>query len=104
MGRLRNQMKWPVGFVVCDRGMLIDREFTIQIRGKHRMDRAVVYMPLIAMAMVGLGMDMDQWRGEHPYGCPHENRHPRPRYLALYRPHCGFSLAQFCGTINRYNH
>ena len=29
MGRLRNQMKWTAGFVVCNRGMVIDREFTV---------------------------------------------------------------------------
>ena len=66
MGRLRNQMKRTAGFVVCNRGMVIDREFTVQVRGKHRMNRAAVNMTRISMTMVCLGMDMDQWRGEHP--------------------------------------
>lgn len=66
MGRLRNQMKRTAGFVVCNRGMVTDRELTIQVRGKNSMDRASVNMTRIAMAMVGLGMDMNQWCGEHP--------------------------------------
>jgi hypothetical protein len=45
MGRLRNQMKRTVRFVVCNRGMVIDREFTIQVWGKNSMDRAT--MPVI---------------------------------------------------------
>jgi len=66
MGRLRNQMKRTAGFVVCNRGMVINRELTGQVRGKNRVDSATVNMPRIPMAMVGFGMDMDQWRGEHP--------------------------------------
>jgi hypothetical protein len=66
MGRLRNQMKRTVGFVTGNRGMVIDRELTGQVLGKNRVDCPP--MPVICgpMAMVGFGMDMDQWRGEHP--------------------------------------
>jgi uncharacterized membrane protein YjdF len=78
MGRLRNQMKRTAGFVTGNRGMVIARELTGQVRGEHRMDRAAMNMIRIPMSMVGLGMDMDQWRGEHPYACPHEDRHAKP--------------------------
>ena len=64
--RLRNQMKRTAGFVLCDRGVAIGRELTIQVRRKHSMDRANVNMTRIPMVMVGLGMDMNQWRGKHP--------------------------------------
>jgi hypothetical protein len=66
MGRLRNQMKRTAGFVLCNRGMVIDQELTIQVWGKNSMNRAAVNMTRIPVAMIGLGMDMDQWRGEHP--------------------------------------
>ncbi|MEO5864956.1 MAG: hypothetical protein ABIQ79_07975 [Nitrospiraceae bacterium] len=66
MGRLRNQMKRTAGFVVCDRGMVIDCELTIQVRGKHRVDCPPMPVVFRSMAMVGLWMDMDQWRGEQP--------------------------------------
>ena len=79
MGRLRNQMKRTAGFVVCNRGMVIDRELTAQVRGKNSMDLATMPVIRCPMAMIGLGMDMDQWRGEHPYGRPHEDRHAKPR-------------------------
>jgi hypothetical protein len=78
MGKLRNQMEGTAGFVVCNRRMVINRKLTIQVRGKHRMDRAAMNMTRIPMTMVCLGMDMDQWRGEHPYGCPHKDRHAKP--------------------------
>lgn len=78
MGRLRDQMKRTVGFVVCNRGMVIDRELTVQVRGKNSVNCPP--MPVICrpMAMVGLRMDMDQWRSEHPYGRPQEDHYPRP--------------------------
>lgn len=93
MGRLRNQMKRTAGFVVCNRSMVIDRELTTQVRGKHSMDGPAVNMTRIPMTMICLGVDMEQWRGEHPYGRPHEDHHPRPRHIAMYQSHCGISLA-----------
>lgn len=66
MGRLRNQMKWTAGFVMCNRGMVIDREFTGKILRKNRVDCPSMAMICRPMAMVGIGMDMDQWRGQHP--------------------------------------
>jgi hypothetical protein len=66
MGRLRNQMKRTVGFVIGNRGMVIDRELTTQVRGENRVDCPPMPVICCSMAMVGFGMDMDQWRGEHP--------------------------------------
>lgn len=66
MQRLRNQMKRTTGLVVCNRGMVIDRELTGQVRGKNSVDCPPMLVICRPMAMVGLGMDMDQWRGEHP--------------------------------------
>ena len=43
------------------------------------MDHTAVYMTWLAMVMVGLGMDMDQWRAEHPQGRPEKNYHANPR-------------------------
>jgi len=73
MGRLRDQMKRTAGFVVCNCGMVIDQELTGQVRGKNSMDCPPMSVICCTMVMVGLGMDMNQWRGEHPYGRPHEN-------------------------------
>ncbi|HSL05168.1 MAG TPA: hypothetical protein VK901_16695 [Nitrospiraceae bacterium] len=66
MERLRNQMKRTAGFVVCNRGMVIGRELTGQVRGKNSVDCPPMLVIFGPMAMVGLRMDMDQWRGEHP--------------------------------------
>jgi hypothetical protein len=66
MGRLRDQMKRTAGFVVCNSGMVIDRELTGQVLGKNSMDRATMPVICCPMVMVGLGMDMNQWRGKHP--------------------------------------
>jgi hypothetical protein len=38
MERLRHQMKWTAGFVVCNRSMLIERKLTVQVRGENSMD------------------------------------------------------------------
>lgn len=66
MERLRNQMKRTAGFVAGNRSMVKDRELTGQVRGKNSMDRPPMYMIGCSMAMIGLGMDVNQWRGEHP--------------------------------------
>lgn len=66
MGKLRNQMEGTAGFVGCNGDMVIDRELTTQVRGKNSMDRPPMYVTCCPMAMVGLGMDVNQWRGEHP--------------------------------------
>ena len=66
MERLRNQMKRTPGFVVCNEGMVIDRELTVQVRRKNSMDRPSMYVTCCPVAMVGLGMDMNEWDGEHP--------------------------------------
>ena len=66
MERLCNQMKWTAGFVVCNRGMVINREFTRQARGKNSVDCPPMRVICCPMAMVGFGVDMEQWRGEHP--------------------------------------
>lgn len=94
MGRLRNQMKRTVGFVICDRGMVIDRELTIQVRGKNSVDCPPMHVTCCPVAMVGLGMDMHQWRGEHPTGCPYENEDPN----VMYQSHRKFSLAQLVSS------
>jgi hypothetical protein len=79
MERLRNQMQRAVGFVIGNRGMVIDRELTTQVRGKNSVDGPPMYVTCCPVAMVGLGMDMNQWGGEHPYGRPHEDRRTKPR-------------------------
>lgn len=66
MGRVCNKMKRTAGFVVCNRSMVIDRELTVQIRRKNSMDCPPMQVICRPVAMVGLGMDMDQWSGEHP--------------------------------------
>jgi hypothetical protein len=66
MGRLCDQMKRTMRFVVCNRGMVIDRKLTIQVWRKNSMDRAAMPVICCPMVMVGLGMDMNQWRGKHP--------------------------------------
>jgi hypothetical protein len=42
-------------------------------------DSPPMHVTCCPVAMVGLGMDMNQWGGEHPYGRPHEDRHAKPR-------------------------
>lgn len=66
MERVRDQMKRTAGFVVCNRGMIINQELTGQVRGKNSVDCPPMLVIFSPMAMVGLGMDMNQWRDEHP--------------------------------------
>lgn len=44
MGRLRKQMKRTMGFVICNRGMVMNRKLTGQVRGKNSMDCAAMDM------------------------------------------------------------
>jgi hypothetical protein len=66
MRRLRNQMKRTAGLVACNRGMVIDRKLTGQVRRENSVDCPPMLVICRPMAMVGLGMYMDQWRSEHP--------------------------------------
>ena len=87
MGKLRDQKEGTAGFVVCNRRMVINRKLTIQVLGKHRMDRAAVNMTRISMTMVCLGMHVEEWNHEHPEGCPHQDQYPRTRCLVAYLSH-----------------
>jgi hypothetical protein len=46
--------------------MVKDKKLTGQVRGKNSVDCSSMLVICRPMAMVGLRMDMDQWRGEHP--------------------------------------
>jgi hypothetical protein len=43
------------------------------------MDSAAMNMTRIPMTMICLGMHVEEWNHEHPYGRPHEDRHAKPR-------------------------
>ena len=66
MERLRNQMKRAAGFLGCNRSMVVDRELTIQVRRKHRMDRAAMDMFCLPMSVIRFRMDMEQRHRQHP--------------------------------------
>ena len=53
--------------------------FALEIRGEHRMDCAAMNMTIIPMMMICLGVHVEKWNYEHPYGHPHEDQHPRTR-------------------------
>ncbi len=93
MRRLRDQMKRTVGFVVCNRGMVIDRELTVQVLGKNSVNCPPMRVICGPMAMIGFGMHVKEWSHEHPNGRPHEDSQPRPRHVAIYQSHCKVSLA-----------
>ncbi len=59
-------MERTVGFAVCDRGMIMAGELTNQVRGENCVDRTAMHVIRGPMAMIGLGMDMDQWHRQHP--------------------------------------
>ena len=59
-------MKRTAGFAACDRGMIMAGELTHQVRGENRVNRAAMHVIRGPMAMIGLGMNMDQRRDEHP--------------------------------------
>lgn len=88
-----NQMKRTTGFVAGNRGMVIDQKLTGQLRGEYRVDGPPMQVICSPMAMIGLGMDMDQWHGKHPEGRPHHDHHPRPHHTSMYHTHCGISVA-----------
>ena len=74
-------------------GLIVDasRVLTLEVWRENRMDRTAVNMTGIPMAMVGLGMNVDEWNHEHPpdqprhhdgtgaghfrYPCKHSNSH-----------------------------
>jgi len=66
MRRLGNEMKRTVGLAVSNRSMVIVIELTTKVRGKNSVDCPPMFVIYRPMPMVGLGMDMDQWRGKHP--------------------------------------
>lgn len=66
MGRKRAYVKRTAGFAVCNRGMIMAGELTHQVRGKNCVDRAAMHVIRGSMAMIGLGMNMDQRHGKHP--------------------------------------
>ena len=45
-----------------------------KVRGENRMDRAAVNMTRAPMIMICLGMHVEEWNHEHPYGHPRENQ------------------------------
>jgi hypothetical protein len=44
MRMLRQQMKRTMGFVTCNRGMVMNRKFTGQVRGKYSVDCTAMEM------------------------------------------------------------
>lgn len=66
MERLRGEMKRTMGFFSGNRGMVVVRELTTQVRRKNRMDCTAMPVISCSMAMVGFRMDMHQWCGKHP--------------------------------------
>lgn len=67
--------------------MDIIRVLAFEVGGEHCMDRAAMNMTRISMTMICLGMHMEEWNHEHPYGRPYEDHYPRPRWLVTYLSH-----------------
>lgn len=100
MGWLCDQMKRTTR-LICNRSMVINRELTGQVRGKNSMDCPTVHVIRGPMAMVGLGMNMDQWQDEHPQGHPGEKHAARRQGGAILQVHSAFKVAQFADAINQ---
>lgn len=60
-------------------------EFTIKVRRPCGVNGATVNMPYFSMKMIRFRMDVEQRSREHPYGCPDEDDHARPRAHTIYR-------------------
>ena len=43
------------------------------------MDRATMNMTIIPMMMICLGVNVEKWNYEHPYGHPYKDQQPRTR-------------------------
>ena len=54
-------------------------ELALKVRGENRMDRAAMNMTRVPMIMICLGMHVEEWNYEHPYGHPYEDQQPRTR-------------------------
>jgi hypothetical protein len=62
--------------MLCFRtGWIVDdfRVLALEVRGENRMDRAAMNMTRISMMMICLGMHVEKWNHEHPYGRPHKD-------------------------------
>ena len=51
------------------------------------MENAAVNMTCIPMMMICLGMHVEEWNYEHPYGRPHKDQQARTRWLVTYLSH-----------------
>ena len=63
-------------------GRIVDslRILTLKILGENRMDRATMNMTIIPMMMmICLGVNVEKWNYEHPYGHPYKDQQPRTR-------------------------
>jgi len=62
-------------------GLIVDasRVLTLEVWGENRVDGAAVNRTGIPMAMVGLGMNVDEWNREHPQRHPCQNYSASPR-------------------------
>ena len=70
-------------------GRIVDslRVLALEVRGENRMDSAAMNMTRIPMMMIGIGMHVEEWNYEHPYGRPREDQHPITRWLIAYLSH-----------------
>jgi len=62
-------------------GLIVDasRILALEVWREHRVDGAAVNMTGIPMAMVGLGMNVDERNREHPQRHPCQNYSASPR-------------------------
>jgi hypothetical protein len=69
MGQVSDQMERTARFA-CNRAMVVNGKLAGQVPGKDGMDGPTVHVIREPMAMIGLGMNMDQRHDEHPQGHP----------------------------------
>jgi hypothetical protein len=49
----------------------------LEVRGENSMNSTAMRMTRIPMTMICLGMHVEEWNHEHPYGHPHEDQQAR---------------------------
>jgi hypothetical protein len=76
VGRMRDKMKPMAGLLGSARSAVVDRELTGKVRREHGMDGPTVFVIRCPVAMVDVGMDMDQRNSKHPERKQYQKRAP----------------------------
>lgn len=87
MTGMNQSLKMLMRCVRTGRMVAIIPVLALKVLGEHRMDRAAMNMTRISMAMICLGMHVEEWNHEHPERYPQEDQLAKIREFVTYPCH-----------------